>query len=232
MSIYAISDLHLSFGDNKPMDIFGETWENHAKKIKENWIKKIKDDDLVLLPGDFSWAMYLEDTYKDFKYLNELPGKKLLLKGNHDYWWTTLKKMRTYLSENNFKNIDFIYNNSYLYDNKIIVGTRGWQDDNNKDDKKIIKRENLRLELSIQDGIKKYGEQKEIIVCMHYPPFNKYEEKDMNFIQTIKKYNVTTCIYGHLHGEIAHKEARQGIIEGIDFKLVSCDYTNFYLVNI
>lgn len=232
MSIYAISDLHLSFGDNKPMDIFGETWENHAKKIKENWIKKIKDDDLVLLPGDFSWAMYLEDTYKDFKYLNELPGKKLLLKGNHDYWWTTLKKMRTYLSENNFKNIDFIYNNSYLYDNKIIVGTRGWQDDNNKDDKKIIKRENLRLELSIQDGIKKYGKEKEIIVCMHYPPFNKYEEKDMNFIQTIKKYNVTTCIYGHLHGEIAHKEARQGIIEGIDFKLVSCDYTNFYLVNI
>ena len=232
MSIYAISDLHLSFGDNKPMDIFGEAWENHAEKIKENWIKKVKEDDLVLLPGDFSWAMYLEDTYKDFEYLNALPGKKLLLKGNHDYWWTTLKKMRTYLEENNFKNIDFIYNNSYLYDNKIIVGTRGWQDNNNKDDKKLIKRENLRLELSIQDGIKKYGEEKEIIVCMHYPPFNKYEEKEMNFIQTMKKYNVTTCVYGHLHGENAHKEAKQGIIEGIDFKLVSCDYTNFNLVNI
>ena len=229
MSIYAISDLHLSFGDNKPMDIFGETWENHAEKIKENWIKKVKQDDLVLLPGDFSWAMYLEDTYKDFGYLNTLPGKKLLLKGNHDYWWTTLKKMRTYLEENNFKDIDFVYNNSYLYDDKIIVGTRGWQDDNNKDDKKIIKRENLRLELSIQDGIKKYGEQKEIIVCMHYPPFNKYEEKEMNFIKTMKKYNVTTCIYGHLHGENAHKEAKQGIIEGIDFKLVSSDYTKFDL---
>ena len=229
MSIYGISDLHLSFGDNKPMDIFGEAWENHAEKIKENWIKKVKEDDLVLLPGDFSWAMYLEDTYKDFEYLNALPGKKLLLKGNHDYWWTTLKKMRTYLEENNFKNIDFIYNNSYLYDNKIIVGTRGWQDDNNKDDKKIIKRENLRLELSIQDGIKKYGQDKEIILCMHYPPFNKYEEKEMNFIQTMKKYNVTTCIYGHLHGEMAHKEAKQGEIQGIDFKLVSCDYTKFDL---
>ena len=232
MSIYAISDLHLSFGDNKPMDIFGETWENHAEKIKENWIKKIKDDDLVLLPGDFSWAMYLKDTYKDFEYLNSLPGKKLLLKGNHDYWWTTLKKMRTYIEENEFENIDFIYNNSYLYDNKIIVGTRGWQDDNNKEDKKIIKRENLRLELSIKDGITKYGQDKEIIVCMHYPPFNKYEEKEMNFIQTMKKYNVTICIYGHLHGEMAHKEAKQGIIEEMNFTLTSSDYTKFDLVKI
>lgn len=232
MSIYAISDLHLSFGDNKPMDIFGQTWENHTEKIKENWIKKIKNDDLVLLPGDFSWAMYLKDTYKDFEYLDNLPGKKLLLKGNHDYWWTTLKKMRTYLSENNFENIDFIYNNSYIYDNKIIVGTRGWQEDGSSEDKKIIKRENLRLELSIQDGIKKYGNEKEIIVCMHYSPFNKYKEKDMSFIQTMKKYNVKTCIYGHLHGEMAHKEAKQGIIEGIDFKLVSCDYIKFDLESI
>ena len=232
MSIYAISDLHLSFGDNKPMDIFGSNWENHIDKIKDNWTGKITDNDLVLLPGDFSWAMYLKDTYKDFEYLNNLPGKKLLLKGNHDYWWTTLKKMRAYLSENNFEDIDFIYNNSYMYDNTIIVGTRGWQDENNKEDKKILKRENIRLELSIQDGIKKYGQEKEIIVCMHYSPFNKYEERDMSFIQTMKKYNVTTCIYGHLHGEIAHKEAKQGLIEGIDFKLVSCDYTNFNLVNI
>ena len=131
MSIYAISDLHLSFGDNKPMDVFGEAWENHTDKIKENWNKKVKENDLVLLPGDFSWAMYLKDTDKDFEYLNSLKGKKLLLKGNHDYWWTTLKKMREYLEENNFKNIDFIYNNSYLYEDKIIVGTRGWQDRKN-----------------------------------------------------------------------------------------------------
>ena len=97
MSIYAISDLHLSFGDNKPMDVFGEAWENHTDKIKTNWKKKVKENDLVLLPGDFSWAMYLKDTDKDFQYLNNLPGKKLLLKGNHDYWWTTLKKMREYV---------------------------------------------------------------------------------------------------------------------------------------
>lgn len=232
MAIYAISDLHLSFGNNKPMDIFGTNWENHVEKIKMNWINKVTDNDLVLLPGDFSWAMYLKDTYDDFEYLNNLPGKKLLLKGNHDYFWTTLKKMRDYLKKNNFKNIDFIYNNSYLYEEKIIVGTRGWQDGNCKEDKKIIKRENLRLELSLQDGIKKYGEGKEIIVCMHYPPFNEYREKQMNFINTMKKYNVKTCIYGHLHGEESHKEAQEGLMNGIDFKLVSSDYTEFDLIKI
>ena len=230
MSIYAISDLHLSFGDNKPMDIFGVNWEKHAEKIKENWIKKVKEDDLVLLPGDFSWAMYLKDTYKDFEYLNSLPGKKLLLKGNHDYWWTTLKKMREYLKENNFKNIDFIYNNSYEYKDKIIVGTRGWQDGKTAEDRRLIKRENFRLELSLKDGIKKYGEDKEIIVCMHYPPFSSYEELELNYIKTMKKYNVSTCIYGHLHGEMAQKEAKEGKISEIDFKLVSCDYTDFNLV--
>ena len=153
MSIYAISDLHLSFGDNKPMDIFGVNWENHAEKIRENWVKKVKEDDLVLLPGDFSWAMYLKDTYKDFEFLNSLPGKKLLLKGNHDYWWTTIKKMREYLVENKFENIDFVYNNSYEYKDKIIVGTRGWQDGKTAEDRRLIKRENFRLELSLKDGI-------------------------------------------------------------------------------
>ena len=232
MAIYAISDLHLSFGDNKPMDIFGVNWENHTEKIKENWNKKVKENDLVLLPGDFSWAMYLKDTYKDFEYLNGLPGKKLLLKGNHDYWWTTLKKMREYLKNNNFENIDFIYNNSYMYENKIIVGTRGWQDGKTSEDKKLIKRENLRLELSIKDGIKKYGDDKEIIVCMHYPTFKAYEEQEMNYIETMKKYNVKICIYGHLHGETAHKEVKEGTYYGIDFKMVSCDYTGFDLIKI
>ena len=231
MSIYAISDLHLSFEDNKPMDIFGVNWENHTEKIKENWIKKVKEDDLVLLPGDFSWAMYLKDTYKDFEYLNSLPGKKLLLKGNHDFWWTTLKKMREYLEENKFYNIDFIYNNSYEYDNKIIVGTRGWQEGKTSEDKRLIKRENFRLELSLKDGIKKYGDDKEIIVCMHYPPFNNYEENDLNFISTMKKYNVKTCIYGHLHGEVG-ESAKQGNIDGINFSLTSCDYTKFNLVRL
>ena len=124
MSIYAISDLHLSFNTDKPMNIFG--WEDYEKIIEKDWKEKVTDDDLVLLPGDFSWEMKLENTYKDFEFINSLPGKKLLLKGNHDYWWNTVKKMRDYLGEHNFKNIDFIYNNSYEFEDYIIVGTRGW----------------------------------------------------------------------------------------------------------
>ena len=206
MAIYAISDLHLSFGENKPMNIFGENWTNHEEKIKKDWQEKIKENDIVLMPGDFSWAMYLEDTYKDFEYLNSLPGKKILLKGNHDYWWTTLAKMRAYLKENNFENIDFLYNNSYLCENKIIVGTRGWSEQEEKPEK-IIKRENLRLEMSLKNGVEQYGKDKEIIVCMHYPPFNSFEKLELNFIETMKKYNVKKCIYGHIHGSDAHKEA-------------------------
>lgn len=124
MAIYVIGDLHLSFSTNKPMDIFG--WGNHSEKIKKNWLEKVKNEDTVILPGDFSWATYLQDTYKDFEYLNNLPGKKILSKGNHDYWWTTVTSMKKYLNQNNFENIDFLYNNSFLVEDKIIVGTRGW----------------------------------------------------------------------------------------------------------
>ena len=230
MAIYGISDLHLSFGIDKPMDIFGSNWENHEQKVKENWIKKVKEDDLVLLPGDFSWAMYMEEAKKDFEYLNELPGTKLLLKGNHDYWWTSLLKMREFLKENNFKNIDFIHNNSYLWEDKIIVGTRGWSEQE-ENAEKIIRRENIRVELSLKNGIEQFGENKEIIVCMHYPPFNRYEKLELNLIKTMKKYNVTKCIYGHIHGD-AHKDAVQGIIDGIEFKMISSDYTDFDLVQI
>lgn len=231
MSIYAIADLHLSFGANKPMDIFGENWGNHWEKIQNDWKEKVKEEDLVLLPGDFSWAMYLKDTYEDFNYLNNLPGKKLLLKGNHDYWWTTLKSMRKYLQDNNFSNIDFLYNNSYLYENHIIVGTKGWQWSESEDDIKMLKRELIRLKLSIDDGVKKYGTDKEFIVCTHYPPFNTISNKEIDFIEIMKQYNVKKCVYGHLHGQ-AHKDAVQGIVDGIEFKLISCDYTNFKLEKI
>ena len=120
MAIWTMADLHLSFSENKPMDIFGDNWKNHKEKIKQDWLNKVTDNDLVLLPGDFSWSMYLEDTAKDFEYINNLPGKKILLKGNHDYWWTTVTKMRNFLEENNFKNIDFLHNNSFEYEGVII----------------------------------------------------------------------------------------------------------------
>lgn len=231
MSIFTIGDLHLSFKQNKPMDIFGENWEGHEEKIKKNWIEKVKEKDLVVLPGDFSWAMYLKETEEDFKYLNNLPGKKLLLKGNHDYWWETVSKMRKYLKENNFENIDFLYNNSFEQEEKVIVGTRGWTISEKEEDKRFINRELIRLEISIKDGIEKYGKNKEMIVFMHFPPITKNEiEKNQmtEFIEIMKKYNIKKCYYGHLHG-IAIKEAVEGNYFGIDFELISCDALDFKL---
>lgn len=210
---------------------FGDNWIGHELKIKDNWIEKVKSNDLVIIPGDFSWAMYLKDTYEDFRYLNELPGKKLLLRGNHDYWWTTLSKMSNFLENNQFGNIEFLQNNSFFYENKIIVGTRGWSDQEEKAEK-ILRRENLRLKMSIKDGIKKYGTKSEVIVFMHYPPFNRCEEIGLNFIETMKEYNVKRCYYGHIHGKEAWKEAIQGEYKGIKFKLVSSDYTDFKLIQV
>lgn len=231
MSIYAIGDLHLSFANPKPMDIFGENWTNHEEKIKNDWKDKVKEDDTVIVLGDFSWAMELESMYEDFTYLSSLPGKKILLKGNHDYWWTSLKKLNEYLKENDFKNIEFMQNNSFEIEGKIIAGTRGWSFEDTEEDKKILDRELLRLELSIQDGIKKFGKDKEIIVCMHYPPVTKQTLKDSKFIEIMKKYNVKKCFYGHLHGE-ALKEAVNGEIDGIKLTLASSDGLDFKLIKI
>lgn len=229
MAIYAISDLHLSFNTDKPMDIFGKIWENYEEKIKENWINEINENDLVLLPGDFSWSTYLKETIKDFEYLNELPGKKILLKGNHDYWWSTLKSMREFLEENDFKNIDFLHNNSFEYEGYIIAGTRGWTQSESEEDKRLVKRELLRLELSIQDGIKRYGDDKPIIICMHYPPI--VNEIRSEFAELMGKYNVKQCIYGHLHGNL-QLGIIEGNINGIEYKMVSCDYTHFKPIKI
>ena len=181
MSIYTIADLHLSFYEDKPMDIFGRNWKNHEEKIKKHWIENVKENDLVILPGDFSWSMYLKDTIKDFEFINNLPGKKILLKGNHDYWWETLRKMRDFLKKNNFENIDFLYNNSYQFENKVIVGTRGWSMNETiaEDNQKMMNREAMRLELSINDGIKNstnlLENNKEMIAFFHYPPITKQD---------------------------------------------------------
>ena len=234
MSIFEIGDLHLSFNNPKPMDIFGENWAGHEEKVRSNWIENVKEDDLVILPGDFSWETYLSDNKKDFEYLNELPGKKLLLKGNHDYWWTTLNSMRTFLKENNFTNIDFLYNNSYEFQDKIICGTRGWSIIDEETDKKLINRELIRLEISLQEGINKFGTDKEIIVFMHYPPITKAKivaEEEMQFVKLMKKYNVKRCYYGHLHGA-SITDAVEGVVEGIDFKLISADRLDFKLLKI
>ena len=234
MSIFVIGDLHLSFNQNKPMDIFGENWIGHEEKIKQDWIKKVKENDLVIIPGDFSWETYLENIELDFGFLNNLPGKKLLLKGNHDYWWTTLTNMKKFLKEKNFTNIDFLYNNSYEYDDKIICGTRGWSIADHETDKKLINRELIRLELSLKNGIEQYGNQKEIIVFMHYPPITKstiLSNQETDFVNLMKKYNVKRCYYAHLHG-LSINDAIEGNIEGIEFKLVSADGLDFKLLQI
>lgn len=234
MAIYVISDLHLSFKNPKPMNIFGDNWENHEQKIKEDWLKKVSENDLVILPGDFSWAMSLEDANLDFKYLNDLPGKKLLLKGNHDYWWTTMAKMKSYLEENKFDTIDFLFNNSFLHEDIIITGTRGWTLNDLEGEGKILNRELGRLELSINEGINKFGKEKPIYVFMHYPPITNsavLNRLELKFVEVMKKYNVKKCMYGHLHSH-SHKDAIEGKQEGIEFKLVSGDYLDFKLMKI
>ena len=221
----------MSFNNNKPMDIFGENWKNHEQKIKKDWLEKVKAEDTVILLGDFSWAMYIEETKEDFTYLKNLPGKKILVKGNHDYWWTTLKSMKNFLENNNFSDIDFIYNKAFLVENKIIVGSRGWSLNDESQDKKLIKREAIRLELSIKDGISKFGTEKEIIPFIHYPPIiksNIIKNVKSEFIEVIKKYNIKRCYYAHLHS-LAINDAIQGEYFGIDFKLVSADYLKFSL---
>jgi len=234
MSIFAIADLHLSFGQDKPMDIFGGNWDNHAEKIRNNWIKKVKDEDYIILPGDFSWAMYLEETKGDFEFLNNLPGNKILLKGNHDYWWETVTKMRKFLKENNFEKIDFLYNNSYLIEDKVIVGTRGWNLLDSENSIKMIHRENERLKLSIKEAIEKYGANKEIIAFFHYPPIIKNligQGEKTEFVNTLKEYNIKQCYYGHLHG-LSHNDAVIGERDGINYHLISADYLNFELLEI
>lgn len=239
MSIYTIGDLHLSFHEKKPMGIFGENWNNHEEKIKNNWIKTVKENDLVVLPGDFSWSTYLKDTYEDFKFLDSLPGKKILLKGNHDYWWTTVTSMKNFLKENNLGSIDFVYNSAYEFENLIIAGTRGWSKLEEGDNQKLIGREAARLELSIKQALKLNEnsnniENKEIVVFMHYPPITKeniFNNETNDFIQIMEKYNIKRCYYAHLHG-LAINDAVEGRYLGINFKLVSADGLDFKLLKV
>ena len=229
MAIFVIGDLHLSFGTDKPMDKFG--WGNHSEKIKENWLQNVEPQDTVILPGDFSWGMSFEEVYQDFVFLNALPGTKILSKGNHDYWWNTITKMENYLQENGFEKIYFLQNNSYLVEEKIIVGTRGWTTLNWKTENGyiLLKRENERLKLSINLGIEQFGEDKEILCFLHYPPFFKESvPEEIDFLKTMQDNHITKCYYGHLHGN-SHREAFEGEKNGIHFSLVSSDYLGFQL---
>ncbi len=219
--IFAIGDLHFSGGQNKPMDVFGSHWDNHKKRIIDNWKKIISEDDLVLIPGDISWAMYLKEALSDLELISSLPGEKILLRGNHDYWWEKI----TYLNSL-YDNMHFLQNNSFCYDKFCICGSRGWLVPGSvnftQEDEKIYKREVIRLNLSLKEAPK----NKEIIVMMHYPPFNEqYQENE--FTNLINNYNVKQVVYGHLHDEYSFERYFQGEAEGVFYKLVSSDYLNF-----
>ena len=228
MALYAIGDLHLSLSVDKPMDIFGEAWVHHEEKIKEDWIAKVSDQDTVLIPGDISWATTFEDACVDLTWIDELPGMKVLLRGNHDYWWTSLKRM-----SETFPQMKFIQNNYYEYGPYVICGTRGWVCPNKQNfdahDEKIYKRELLRLKLSL-DSAKK-ATDKPIIVMTHYPPTNDAYEPS-GFTEIYEAYGVEKVIYGHLHTEVSFKCGLQGEVNGVTYQLVSSDYVKFQLQKI
>ncbi len=221
--LFTIGDLHLSLGTDKPMDIF-HGWDNYLERLTENWKRIVNDDDTVVIAGDISWAMKLSECEKDFSYINSLPGNKILLKGNHDYWWDTVSKINRYLGENQFDRIKILFNNSFEIDEYNICGTRGWGIDCEKiEDIKILNRECGRLKLSL-DSVK--DKSKETIVFLHYPPIyadNVCEE----IIDILKEYNINKCYYGHIHGSKMIKAAFNGKYEGIKFKLISCDAVKF-----
>lgn len=223
MSLYAIADLHLSLGTNKPMDIFNG-WNDYEKRLEKNWRALITDNDTVVIPGDISWAMKLKETYADFKFINELPGKKLFLKGNHDYWWETRRKIENYLNENNFNTIDIVFNSAVVVDEYAVCGTRGWFYDAESDsDKKVLNREVGRLRTSITEAIKT---GKQPIVFLHYPPVYG-SERCSEILDVLKEYDIKKCYYGHLHGPNVTRNAVTGEFEGINFQLVSSDYVKF-----
>lgn len=221
--IYGIGDLHLDYTKKKAMDVFGEKWTNYEEKIFDNWKKVVKEDDLVLLPGDISWALKLNEAYNDLKRVDELPGYKIITKGNHDFWWQGPKKLK----ELGFERISFIQNSSYKYKDRIgIGGTRGWLsrdwDDFTKQDEKIFLRELNRLKLSLST----IDEDVEVkIVMLHYPPFNA-DLTPNEFVDLMVEHNVDICIYGHLHAE-GHRFVVEKNIGGIEFHCVSSDYIDF-----
>ncbi len=226
MAIFAISDLHLSLNGEKPMDIFGSRWENYIHKMQEVWNQVVKPEDLVIIPGDISWAMYLEDTDKDFTYLNALNGTKLLLRGNHDYWWTTLNKMENFVKEQGFDTLRFLKNTAFVWENTAICGTRGWtipHPDANGEDRKIYERERQRLLLSLE-AAQNVGAA-EILVATHFPPVEQ-DSCSSGFLDIMREYGVKECLFGHLHAA-AHRLAPQGDYDGIRLRLVACDYLNF-----
>lgn len=222
MSLFAIADTHLSFGTNKPMDVFSG-WQNYEERLQKNWNAVVGESDTVVIAGDISWGMKLEDTPEDFRFIDRLNGRKIVMKGNHDYWWSTKSKTDRFLSENGINSIDILFNNAYKVGDFAVCGTRGWFFDCSKDeDQKVLAREVGRLRTSIDEAKKLDGE---IIAFLHYPPVS-LTETCREIYDTLVEQGIKTCYYGHLHGQSVNWAFR-GEKDGIKFDLISADYLDF-----
>ncbi|MBQ2718041.1 MAG: metallophosphoesterase [Clostridia bacterium] len=230
MKIFAISDLHLSTTGEKPMDVFGGVWTNYVEKIKQDWSDKVSDDDIVLISGDISWAMKLEDAIIDLDEIKDLKGKKVMIRGNHDYWWKSLSKIRSALPSGFF----VLQNDAIKIEKTVICGTRGWtcegSPDFGKEDKKLYLREAERLRLALINAqkVREYGDK--LIVMIHFPPFNVRRENSL-FTELFESFNVDAVVYGHLHGKDSRAD-RKLTKNGIDYYLTSCDQVDFKLTEI
>ena len=222
MALYAIGDLHLSLAKDKPMDIFGDHWEDHAEKLRQGFAC-VRPEDTTVICGDLSWGMGLPETLPDFQFIAALPGRKIILKGNHDYWWSTATKAKRFFADNGVTSIDILHNNCYEYGDYALCGTRGWfyeEERNGEHDKKIMLRELMRLEASLNAA----GERKKL-VFLHYPPmFRDYRCEEI--IELLKKHEVRLCCYGHIHGK-GCAAAFKGWQGGTEYRLVSADYLDF-----
>ena len=228
MSLYAIGDLHFATSVDKPMDIFGDKWTDHETKIINDWNLNVNQEDTVLVLGDTSWGINLQEAKSDLDIIHKLPGEKIFIKGNHDYWWTTVTGLNKL-----YDNMSFLQTNFYEYKDYAICGGRGWICPNSvkfdENDAKIYKREENRIRLSLECARKK-GYTK-IIVITHYPPTNDQLEESL-FTKLFEEYNVEKVIYGHLHGKESFKMGLKGVRNGVEYILVSCDYTDFNLIKI
>lgn len=221
MALYAIGDTHLSLGSDKPMDVFGGGWLGYVEKLKEGF-SQISPEDTVVLCGDLSWGMSLEEAREDFAFLNELPGRKVMLKGNHDYWWNTASKMNKFFQENGFDTLNILHNNCILYGDVALCGTRGWfyEEDRGEHSAKVFNRELMRLEASL-----KAAGEREKLCFLHYPPlYQGYRCQEI--IDLLHRYEVKRCYYGHLHGG-SHRLAVCGMRDGVEYGLVAADYLRF-----
>lgn len=222
MSLYAIGDLHLCLGAPKPMDVFGGAWTGYMEKL-ERGISCIGENDTTVLLGDLSWSLDLQNAKADFAWIDRIPGKKIILKGNHDYWWSTVSKFNQFCQQNSFSNQFILNNNHYEYEGFAICGTRGWffeEEKSGQHDEKVFKRELIRLETSLKSA----GDMSKI-VFLHYPPrYKGYICEPI--VELLHQYDVRQCFYGHLHSA-SHALAVEGLWDGIEYRLVSSDRLNF-----